>query len=69
MVNYLPVNADHGRDFHPLFNHMTNSRTFNREFSAFPSSLQLMLDHTLKVLNQLNCFASLELIWQKTQPI
>ena len=42
------VNADHGGDF-PLADHMTKLRNFTKglkEFSAFPFSLQLMLDQT-----------------------
>ena len=42
------VNADHGRDFHPLADHMTNKKNFTKEenhaFSAFRFSLQLMLE-------------------------
>ena len=52
MVNTLPVNADRGLDFHPLADHFTKLRHFHSEFPAFQSSVQLMLDHTLKVLNQ-----------------
>ena len=35
-------NADHGRDFHPLADHMTKLRNFTGEILAFPFSLQLM---------------------------
>ena len=48
MVNTVWVNADHGRDFHPLANHTTKLRNVTkgeiREFSAFPCSLRLMFD-------------------------
>ena len=48
MVNAVWVNADHGRDFHPLANHMTNLRNFTKEencdFSAILFSLQLTLE-------------------------
>ena len=41
------VNADHGRDPHPLADHMTKLRIFTKEenlyFSAFQISLQFML--------------------------
>ena len=51
MVNTVWVNADHGRDLHPLADHMTKLRNFtkerNRDFSAFLFSLQLMLEQTL----------------------
>ena len=54
MVNTVWVNADHGRDLHPLADHMTKLRIFtkeeNPEFSAFPFSLQLMFDQTLSNL-------------------
>ena len=50
MVNTVH-NADHGRDFHPLADHMTKLRNFtkgeNSDFSAFRFSLHLMLEHTL----------------------
>ena len=40
-----------GRDFHPLFYHMTKVKKFTKEenlyFSAFQFSLQLMLEHVL----------------------
>ena len=45
------VNADHGRDLHPLADHMTKIRNFtkeeNRDFSKFRFSLQLMLEQLL----------------------
>ena len=45
MLNNVRVNADHGRDFHPLADHMTLLRNFTtgeiREFSTFPFSLHL----------------------------
>ena len=48
------VNADHGRDFHPLADHMTKIQHFTNceilEFSAFPFSLRLMFDQTLSNL-------------------
>ena len=38
MVNNVWVNADHGRDLHPLADHMTKLRNFtkeeNRDFST-----------------------------------
>ena len=47
MVNTVWVNADHGRDLHPLVDYMTKLKNFTNEeildFSAFRSSLQLML--------------------------
>ena len=50
MVSTVWVNADHGRDFHPLAYHMTQLLNFtkeeNRDFSAIPLSLQLMLGLT-----------------------
>ena len=43
MVNTVWVNADHGRDAHPLADHMTKLHNFtkeqNRDFSAFRFSL------------------------------
>ena len=54
MVTIVRVKADHGRDFHPLADHMTKLRNFTkgeiREFSVFPFSLQLMFDQTLSSL-------------------
>ena len=51
MVNTVWVNADHGRDLHPLADHMTKLRKFtkekNRDFSAFRLSLHLMLEQAL----------------------
>ena len=51
MVNTVWVNADNGRDFHPLSNHMKKLRNFtkeeNRDFSSFRFSLQLMLEQAL----------------------
>ena len=51
MVNTVWVNADHGRDLHPLADHMTNLRNFtmeeNRDFLAFRFSLQLMLEQAV----------------------
>ena len=51
MVNTVWVNADHGRDFHPLAGHMTKLQKFtkeeNRDFSAFRLSLQFMLEQAL----------------------
>ena len=48
MVNTVQVNANHGRDLHPLANHMTKLQNFtkgeNRDFSAFRFSLHLMLE-------------------------
>ena len=45
------VNSDHGRDLHPLADHMTKLRNFtkeeNRYFSANLFSHQLMLEQTL----------------------
>ena len=47
MVNTAWVNANHGRDFHPLADHMTKLRNFTKEeshdFSAILFLLQLML--------------------------
>ena len=51
MVKTVWVNADHGRDFHPLADHMTKLLHFtkekNRDFSAILFSLQLMLEQVL----------------------
>ena len=51
MVNTVWVNADHGRVFHPLADHMTKLRNFtkeeNRDFSAFGCLLHLMLEQAL----------------------
>ena len=46
MVNTVWVNADHGRDFHPLANHMGEIL----EFSAFPFLLHLLFDQMLSNL-------------------
>ena len=45
MVNTVWVNADYGRDFHPLADHMTKLRNFTKEEIIF--SLQLMLEKAL----------------------
>ena len=49
--NNVWVNADHGRDLHPLADHLTKLRNFtmdeNRDFSAFTISLQLMVEQAL----------------------
>ena len=51
MVSNVWVNAEHGRDFHPLANQMTKLRNFskeeNRDFSTIRFSLQLMLEQAL----------------------
>ena len=39
MVNTVQVNANHGRDFHVLTNHMTKLKNF---IVIFPFSLQLI---------------------------
>ena len=48
MVNTVWVNADHGRDFHPLDDRTTKLQHFtkeeNREFYAIIFSPQLMLE-------------------------
>ena len=48
------VNADRGRDLHPLADHMTKLRHVTkgeiREFSAFLFSLHLMFDQTVSNL-------------------
>ena len=53
MVNTVWVNADHGRDFHPL-DHMTKLKKFTKEenrcFSAFRLSLQFMPEQVLTIL-------------------
>ena len=42
MVNTVQVNAGHGRDFHPLADHMVKLKHFNKgkihKFSTFPFS-------------------------------
>ena len=54
MVSTVWVNADHGRDLHPLADHMTKLKNFTKEenfyFSAFRFSLQLMLEQALTSL-------------------
>ena len=53
MVNTVLVNADHGRDLHPLADHMTKrnfTKEENRDFSAFRFSLQLLLEQALSNL-------------------
>ena len=54
MVNTVWVNADHGRDFHPLADHMTKLPKFTKEenrcFSAFRLSLQFMPEQVLTIL-------------------
>ena len=54
MVNTVWVNADHGRDFHPLADHMTKLQKFTKEenrcFSAFRLSLQFMPEQVLTIL-------------------
>ena len=54
MVNTVWVNADHGRDLHPLADHMTKLNIFTkgkvREFSTFPFSLHFIFDQTLSYL-------------------
>ena len=51
MVNTAWVNADHGRDLHPLADHSTKLRNFTKEensdFYAFRFLLQLMLEQAL----------------------
>ena len=50
MVNTVWVNADHGRDLHPLADHdkVTNfTKEENRDFSTFRFSLQVMLEQAL----------------------
>ena len=48
MVSTVRVNAVHGRDFHPLTDHMNKGE--NRDFSAFRFSLHLMLEQVLSNL-------------------
>ena len=54
MVNTVRVNADHGRDFNSLTDHMTKLQHFtkgeNHDFSAFRFSLHIMLDQALSNL-------------------
>ena len=49
MVNTMWVNADHGRDLHPLTSHdkVTKFHQENCDFSALRFSLQLMLEQAL----------------------
>ena len=51
MVNTVRVNADHGRDLHPLVDHTTKLKKFTKEkimiLSAFRFSLQLMVERAL----------------------
>ena len=51
MVTTVWDNADHGRDLHPLTDHMTKLWNFtkeeNHDFSAFWFSIQLMLEQAL----------------------
>ena len=51
MVSIVWVNADHGRDVHPLTDQMTKLKNFTKEencdFSAFQFSLQLMTEQAL----------------------
>ena len=46
MVNTVRISADHGRDLHPLTDHMTKlqnvTKEENRDFSAFRFLHQLM---------------------------
>ena len=45
MVNIVRVNANRGRDLHPLADHITKiTKDEIREFLAFPFLLQLMFD-------------------------
>ena len=42
MVNTVRVNADHGRDFHPLADHLTKLKKFTKgEIHEFSFSLDL----------------------------
>ena len=54
MVSTVRVNANVGRDFNPLANHVTKLKYFTKggihEFSTFPFSLHLMFDQTLNNL-------------------
>ena len=54
MVNTVWVNADHGRDFHPLADDMTKLKKFTKEenrcFSAFRLSLQFMPEQVFTIL-------------------
>ena len=54
MVNTMRVNADHKRDLHPLADQMTKLRNLYkgeiRDFSGFPTSLQLMFDQIVSYI-------------------
>ena len=54
MLNTVWVNADHGRDFHPLADHMTKLQNFikeeNCDCSAFQFSFHLMFEQALSNL-------------------
>ena len=54
MVSTVWVNANHGRDLHPLVDHVTKLRNFTkretREFLAFLFSLYLMFNQILSDL-------------------
>ena len=52
MANTVWVNADHGRDLHPLAGHMTKLRNIikGEKFSAFRFSFHLMLEQALSNL-------------------
>ena len=54
MVNTVRVNADHGRDFNPLDDHLTKLWNFtkgeNRDFSAFRFSPHLVFEQALSNL-------------------
>ena len=70
MVNTVCVN-DHGRNLHPLIDHMTRSQHFTKEesrnFSAFQFSLQLMLGQALT--NLIVCLISQKLHSKVAQTI
>ena len=57
-VDSVWVNADHGRDFHPLADHMTKLKKItkeeNRDFAAFRFSIQFMLEQALTNFNYKN---------------
>ena len=54
MLSTVCVNADHGRDFHPLADHITKLRNFTKEenpdFSAFQFLFHLMIEQALSNL-------------------
>ena len=54
MVNTIRMYDDHGRDFHPLTDHMTMLRNYSKgeipDFSAFEILHQLMFDEMLSNL-------------------